>query len=127
MSKQMMPLRQRMIEDMTIRNMAPSTQEIYVRAVANFSIFHGRSPDKLSFEDVRDYRLHLISRGTQAKLDQPDHGRAAIASEPPPCPRCGGRMQTVEAFDGPYSRPFHARRADAHDGAFLPLVHAPYE
>src|SRR5205823_13030857 len=57
MTKQMTPLRQRMIEDMTIRNMSPSTQKIYVAAVANFSIFHGRSPDKLTFEDVRDYRL----------------------------------------------------------------------
>lgn len=34
MSKQMTPLRQRMIEDMAIRNMSPSTQKIYVRAVA---------------------------------------------------------------------------------------------
>ncbi len=51
MTKQMTPLRQRMIEDMTIRNMSPSTQKIYVAAVANFSIFHGRSPDKLTFED----------------------------------------------------------------------------
>ncbi len=37
MTKQMTPLRQRMIEDMTIRNMSPSTQKIYVAAVANFS------------------------------------------------------------------------------------------
>jgi integrase/recombinase XerD len=44
MTEQTTPLRQRMIEDMTIRNMSPSTQKIYVRAVANFSIFHGRSP-----------------------------------------------------------------------------------
>ena len=64
MSQQISPLRQRMIEDMTIRNMSLSTQKVYVAAVANFSIFHGRSPDKLSFEDVRAYRLHLISRGS---------------------------------------------------------------
>ena len=48
---------------MTIRNMSPSTQKIYAQAVANFSIYHRRSPDKLTFEDVRDYRLHLIARG----------------------------------------------------------------
>jgi site-specific recombinase XerD len=66
MTEQTTPLRQRMIEDMTIRNMSPSTQKIYVRAVANFSIYHGRSPDKLTSEDVRDYRLHLISRGLKA-------------------------------------------------------------
>jgi hypothetical protein len=45
MTKQMTPLRRRMIVDMTIRNMSPSTQKGYAAAVANFSIFHGRSPD----------------------------------------------------------------------------------
>ena len=38
MTEQTTPLRQRMIEDMTIRNMSPSTQKIYVRAVANFKV-----------------------------------------------------------------------------------------
>src|SRR6202158_965322 len=74
MPKQMPPLRQRMIEDMTIRNMSPSTQKIYVAAVANFSIFHGRAPDKLTFEDVRDYRLHLISRGLKPNSINPIMG-----------------------------------------------------
>lgn len=77
MSKQMTPLRQRMIEDMAIRNMSPSTQKIYVRAVANFSIYHGRSPDKLTFEDVRDYRLHLISRGLKPNSINPIMGALA--------------------------------------------------
>jgi len=74
MTKQTTPLRQRMIEDMTIRNMSPSTKKIYVAAVANFSIFHGRSPDKLTFEDVRDYRLHLISRGLKPNSINPIMG-----------------------------------------------------
>jgi altronate dehydratase len=58
----------RMIDDMTIRNMSLSTQKVYTYAVANFSAFHGRSPDKLTFEDVRAYRLHLISRGLKPML-----------------------------------------------------------
>ena len=62
MTKQLSPLRQRMIDDMIIRNMAPSTQRVYASAVANFSAFGGRSPDKLGLEDVRDCRLHLVSR-----------------------------------------------------------------
>jgi integrase/recombinase XerD len=74
MSQQISPLRQRMIEDMKIRNMSPSTQKIYVAAVANFSIFHGRSPDKLTFEDVREYRLHLISRGLKPNSINPIMG-----------------------------------------------------
>jgi site-specific recombinase XerD len=57
------PLRRRMIEDMTIRKFAPRTQEGYIRAVKNFSTFLGASPGKASFEDVRRYRLHLVSSG----------------------------------------------------------------
>jgi site-specific recombinase XerD len=62
------PLRQRLIEDMKLRNMAYATQQAYVRAVKNFSKFHGnRSPDRLGYEDVRAYQLHLVSRGLQAQ------------------------------------------------------------
>lgn len=42
-----------------------------------------------------------------------EHAEPASVFEPPPCPCCGGRMKTVETFDGPYSRPYHARRADS--------------
>jgi hypothetical protein len=34
-----------------------------VSSVANFSAYHGRSPDQLSFEHMRDYQLHLVARG----------------------------------------------------------------
>ena len=55
MTKQISPLRQRMIDDMAIRNMSPLTQKAYVRAVKNFSKFFRQSPDELNFEDVREY------------------------------------------------------------------------
>src|SRR6202007_1042764 len=64
----------RMIDDMTIRNMSPSTQKVYTYAVPNLSAFHGRSPDKLTFEDVRNYRLHLISRGLKPNSINPIMG-----------------------------------------------------
>src|SRR4051812_47856292 len=60
------PLRQRMLDDMKLRNMAVSTRKIYVASVAGFSAFHGRSPDQLTLEDVRDYQLHLVARGLKA-------------------------------------------------------------
>src|SRR3982750_1765932 len=62
----MMPLRQRMLDDMKLRNMAVSTRKIYVASVAGFSAYHGRSPDQLTLEDVRDYQLHLVARGLKA-------------------------------------------------------------
>jgi integrase/recombinase XerD len=67
MSEQVSPLRQRMIDDMTIRNMSLNTQKAYIRAVKNFGIYFRKSPDKLSFEDVRKYQLHLFSRGLGAQ------------------------------------------------------------
>ena len=63
MSQQISALRQRMIDDITIRNMSPLTQKAYVRAVKNFSKHFGKSPDQLTFEHVREYQLHLGSRG----------------------------------------------------------------
>ena len=65
MTKPRTPLRQRMIEDMAIRNMSPLPQAAYVRAVANFAIHHGVSPDKLTFEDVRSYQV--ISSGAASR------------------------------------------------------------
>lgn len=58
----MSPLRQRMIEDMMVRNLSPSTQQSYIYAVAKFSRHFGRSPDRLSLEQVRAYQLHLIKQ-----------------------------------------------------------------
>ena len=61
--KAISPLRQRMIEDMTIRKLAPKTQHDYVQRVKNFATFLGRSPDTATFEDVRRYQLHLAASG----------------------------------------------------------------
>ena len=57
------PLRRRMIEDMTIRNLSPATQQSYLHAVSKFSQYFGRSPDRLDPEDVRAYQVHLASKG----------------------------------------------------------------
>ncbi|RWP17999.1 MAG: hypothetical protein EOR01_23530 [Mesorhizobium sp.] len=59
---QISPLRQRMIEDLTIRNLSPETQRSYVHHVAKFSRFFGRSPDQLGYEEVRAYQAHLVGR-----------------------------------------------------------------
>jgi integrase/recombinase XerD len=59
---QMSPLRRRMIEDMTLRNLSRQTQQSYVYAVAKFSRHFNRPPDRLGMEDVRAYQLHLIGQ-----------------------------------------------------------------
>ena len=60
---QMTPLRRRLIDDMTVRNLSPATQQSYVYAVAKFSRFFGRSPDQLGVEEVRAYQIHLAGLG----------------------------------------------------------------
>lgn len=62
------PLRRRMIEDMTIRKLAPKTQEGYIRTVKNFAAFIGRSPETASLEDVRRFQLHLAENGARAPV-----------------------------------------------------------
>jgi site-specific recombinase XerD len=57
------PLRQRMIEDMSIRKFTAKTQHDYVQRVKDFAAFLGRSPDTAKSEDVRRFRLHLASSG----------------------------------------------------------------
>jgi len=57
------PLRRRMIEDMTVRNLSPATQQSYLNAVSKFSRYFGRSPDRLSLEDVHAFQLHLVATG----------------------------------------------------------------
>ncbi len=57
------PLRQRMVEDMAIRRMAPGTQAAYPSAVSEFSQHFGRSPDQLGYEEVRAWQLHLVQSG----------------------------------------------------------------
>ena len=65
-TKPISPLRQRMIEDMALRKLAPTTQSHYLRAVINLTCFLGRSPDTASPEDLRRYQLHLVKAGTSS-------------------------------------------------------------
>jgi integrase/recombinase XerD len=53
-------LRQRMMEDLQIRNFAPTTVTAYIRGVAHFAKHFGKSPDQLGPEQIREYQLFLI-------------------------------------------------------------------
>ena len=56
----MTPLRQRMIEDMQVRNLSPHTIDCYVRQVALFARYFNRSPELLGPDQIRAYQLHLV-------------------------------------------------------------------
>ena len=57
----MTALRQRMLEDLRIRNYAPATVRCYVRVVAEFAQHFNKPPDQLGAEEVRRYKLFLLN------------------------------------------------------------------
>jgi integrase/recombinase XerD len=58
----MTPLRQRLLDDLRLRNYAERTIEAYVGGVARFARHFGRSPDQLGPDEIRAYQLHLLER-----------------------------------------------------------------
>lgn len=61
MTEHISPLRRRMIEDMKVRNLSPTTQASYIHAVKKFSLHFGQSPDRLGLKEVHSYQVHLVS------------------------------------------------------------------
>ena len=57
------PLRERMIEDMRIHGMGDKAQKAHIRAVKDFALSLGRSPDTATPDDLRAYQLHMTDTG----------------------------------------------------------------
>ena len=72
----MTPLRQRMLEDMGIRNFAENTQLSYLQQVSLYARYFDRSPDELGPEQVRAYQVHLTKT---RKLSPSSIGTATAA------------------------------------------------
>ena len=107
----MTPLRQRMIEDMRLRNLSPHTIDAYVHAVAQFARHYGRSPEQLDGAQGRAYLLHLVqdqhaswSRYNQARCALQFFYRFTLKQdgerfERLPCARAPKRLPTVLGAD----------------------------
>jgi integrase/recombinase XerD len=57
----MTTLRQRMTEDMQVRNLALNTQTCYVQQVSLFARHFNKSPEQLGPEDIRSYQVYLTN------------------------------------------------------------------
>jgi integrase/recombinase XerD len=57
----MTPLRQRLLEDMQIRNLSVNTQRSYVEQVSRFARHFGQSPLALGPEEIRTYQVYLTN------------------------------------------------------------------
>jgi integrase/recombinase XerD len=73
----MTPLRQRMTEDLEIRNYSPKTIHAYVRAVAKFAEHFWKSPDQLGPEHIRAYQVFLVKE-KQASWSQFNQAVSAL-------------------------------------------------
>src|SRR5258707_13235967 len=106
----MSPLRRRMIEDMTIRKLAPKTQQGYIRTIRDFAAFLGRSPDTASFDDVRRFQLASGGERRTHSHSQSHRGFASVFLQ--------GHAQALR----------HHRAHDVHPRARkLPVVLSPQE
>jgi len=106
----MTALRQRMIEDMQLRNLSQHTIDAYVLAVSQFARHFGQSPEQLSGEQVRQYLLHLVQE-KRASWSRYNIARCALQFlyqitlgrddrfEKLPCARVPKRLPTVLSID----------------------------
>jgi integrase/recombinase XerD len=55
-------LKQRMLEDMQLRNFSAGTQRSYIHYVTGFAYHYNLSPAQLGLDDIRNYQLYLIEQ-----------------------------------------------------------------
>jgi integrase/recombinase XerD len=113
----MTPLRQRLIDDLRLRNYAPGTIEAYVAAVAKLAHYSGTPPDRLTPEQIRDFQLHLLQRRVSwsqfnqitcglrfffaITLGRPDVvGKIPYGKKPKPLPLVLAPAEVLQLFDG---------------------------
>ena len=76
-------LRERMIEDMSVRGFTEDTRRDYIRCVKRFAAFIGRSPDTATAEELRRFQVHQTQAGMQPPRVRPRVLGAANAAALP--------------------------------------------
>jgi integrase/recombinase XerD len=107
----MTPLRQRFIEDMQLRGLAPTTQRSYTHYVADYAKFYNTSPEHLDLEAIRQYELHLLH---EKKLS-PESINAFVSSV---------QFLYLTTLEMPWGKECFPRVRRAHK---LPLILSPEE
>jgi integrase/recombinase XerD len=70
------PLRQRMPEDLQIRHYSPTTIRIYLRVIAEFARHFSKPPNQVDAEHIRSYQLFLIK---EKRVSQPTYIQTVFA------------------------------------------------
>ena len=74
-------LRERMIEDMSVRGFTEYTRRDYIRCVKKFAAFIGRSPDTATAENLRRFQLHR-RRPACSRRASTARSRRCVSSSP---------------------------------------------
>jgi integrase/recombinase XerD len=73
----MTPLRKRMIRELELQRKAPGTVSSYVKDVEELALYYGRSPDKITREEIRSY-LHYLMVEKKLSYSSCNHKIVAI-------------------------------------------------
>ena len=86
----MTPLREKFVAELRLQRYARNTIRVYVDAVKGLAAFHGRSPEKIGFDEVRDYvRQPMPMPGIVAMKTGPpaeSHSSIEMQGDPAPVP-----------------------------------------
>lgn len=116
----MTELRQRMLDDLRLRNFSPHTQSAYISAVARFARHFGASPERLGPEEARQYLLLMVRQRHVAWSTynitlcalrffyQSTLGRAGLL-DGIPCPKEPKRLPVVLSREGGLRLPLATR------------------
>ena len=112
------PLRQRMIDDMRLRKLAPKTQSAYLLHVRRLAAFLHRPPDTATGEDLRRFQLHMVEQGFTLSTLNVTIAGLKFFFEVRPAPRTDG--QDASRAGPPASPSAQSRRGRAPNRLGMP-------